>query len=54
MELCLYSDSKWCVDIFNSLQLYECRGWVAKGKSPVGTMIYGRTFTSYCGAGQHP
>ena len=22
-ELCLYSDSKWCVDIFNNLQLYK-------------------------------
>ena len=22
-ELCLYSDSKWCVDIFNNLQLYS-------------------------------
>ena len=34
-ELCLYSDSKWCVDIFSNLQLYERRNWVAKGKQPV-------------------
>ena len=31
-ELCLYSDSKWCVDMFSNLQLYERRGWMAKGK----------------------
>ena len=34
-ELCLYSDSKWCVDIFSNLQLYNRRGWMAKGKQPV-------------------
>ena len=34
-ELCLYSDSKWCADIFRYLQLYKCRGWVAKGKELV-------------------
>ena len=34
-EPCLYSDSKWCVDIFNNLQLYKRRGWIAKGKEPV-------------------
>ena len=35
-ELCLYSDSKWCVDIFNNLQLYKRRAWIAQGKRPVG------------------
>ena len=34
-EPCLYSDSKWCVDIFSNLQLYKRRGWMAKGKQPV-------------------
>ena len=34
-ELCLYSDSKWCVDIFNNLQLYKRRAWMAQGKKPV-------------------
>ena len=34
-ELCLYIDSKWCVDIFSNLQLYKCRGWMAKCKQPV-------------------
>ena len=31
-ELCLYSDSKWCVDNFNNLRLYKGRAW---GKKPV-------------------
>ena len=34
-EMCLYSDSKWCVDSFSNLQLYKRRGWMAKGKQPV-------------------
>ena len=34
-ELCLYSDSKWCVDILNNLRSYKHRGWMAKGKNPV-------------------
>ena len=34
-ELCLYSDSKWCVDLFESLRLYHRRGWMAQGKKPV-------------------
>ena len=34
-ELCLYSDSKWCLDIFSNLQLYKHRAWMAKGKQPV-------------------
>ena len=34
-ELCLYSDSNWCVDIFSNLQLYKRRNWIAKGKQPV-------------------
>ena len=33
--LCLYSDSKWCVDIFSNLCMYKCRGWMAQGKKPV-------------------
>ena len=32
-ELCLYIDSKWCVDIFNNLQLYKRRAWMAQGRS---------------------
>ena len=34
-ELCLYSDSKWCVDSFNNLQLYKRRAWMAQAKKPV-------------------
>ena len=34
-ELCLYNDSKRCVDIFNNMQLYKRRAWMAKGKKPV-------------------
>ena len=34
-ELFLYSDSKWCVDIFNNLQLYKRRAWMTQGKKPV-------------------
>ena len=34
-ELCLYSDSKWCVDIFNNRKLYKRRAWMAQGKKPV-------------------
>ena len=35
-ELCIYSDSKWCVDIFDNLQLYKRRGWMSQGKKQVG------------------
>ena len=35
-ELCLYSDSKWCVDIFDNLQLYTRHAWITQGKKPVG------------------
>ena len=34
-ELCLYNDSKWCVDIFSNLQLYKRRGWMTQGKQPL-------------------
>ena len=34
-ELCLYGDSKWCVDIFNNLQLHNRCAWMAQGKKPV-------------------
>ena len=34
-DLCLYSDSKWCVDIFSNLRVYTHRGWMAQGKKPV-------------------
>ena len=35
-ELCLYSDSKWFVDIFSTLHVYnKRRGWMAQGKKPV-------------------
>ena len=40
--LCMYSDSKWCVDVFDNLDVYKRRGWMARGKSQCGTMIYGR------------
>ena len=32
---CLYSDSKWCVDIFSNLRLCNHRGWMVQGKKPV-------------------
>ena len=31
----MYSDSKWCVDIFDNLELYKRRGWMTQGKKPV-------------------
>ena len=31
----LYSDSKWCVDIFSNLHMYKRRGWMAQGKKSV-------------------
>ena len=34
-ELCVYRDSKLCVDIFNNVQLYKRCGWMAKGKQLV-------------------
>ena len=34
-ELCPYSDSKWCVDIFSNLHVYKHKGWMAQGKKPV-------------------
>ena len=34
-DLCLYSDSKWCVDIFSNLRVYKHRGWMVQGKKPV-------------------
>ena len=34
-ELCLYGDSKWCVDIFSNQCAYTRRGWMAYGKKPV-------------------
>ena len=34
-ELCMYSGSKWCVDIFDNLNLYKRRGWMTQGKRPV-------------------
>ena len=30
-ELCMYCDSKWCVDIFYNLELYKRRGWMIQG-----------------------
>ena len=34
-ELCLYGDSKWCVDIFSNLHVYKFKGWMAQRKKPV-------------------
>ena len=34
-ELCMYSDSKWCADIFENLELYKRREWVTQGKKLV-------------------
>ena len=33
--LCMYSDSKWCVDIFDNLDLCKKRGWMTQGKKLV-------------------
>ena len=35
-ELCLYIDSKWCIDIFNNLQVYKRGASMAQGKKPIG------------------
>ena len=34
-EWCLSSDPKWCIDIFNNLQLYKRKGWMAKSRGNV-------------------
>ena len=34
-ELCMYSDSKWCVDIFDNVELYKRRRWMSQGKKLV-------------------
>ena len=39
-ELCLYSDSKWCVDIFSNLHVYKRKGWMVQHKKPVRHHVY--------------
>ena len=51
-ELCLYSDSKWCVDILTICGHIIAEGGWRKAKSLCLITIYGRKYTSFWSVGR--